>query len=242
MPPIKSTTPKLLISVQNTTEAILAHQAGADIIDLKDPHRGALGKVNREILSQTLNHPQLKNAVISTANNDLIDGQPKQNDNRIYFYKLGLRGSVTDPDWQSKLTRWHNGELNKAVAVSFADWKRSDSPPPHAILDWAIENHAAGFLIDTAIKDGRGLFRWISPETLSAMILKAKEAGLFVAIAGSLRLNDIPICLEIKPDIIGVRGAACLKTDRQSRLCKEQIAALIASFQAPFQAAFQKAQ
>ncbi len=222
-----TTKTQLLISVQNTQEALLAHQAGADIIDLKNPKHGALGKVSDQILHQTLNHAQLKNTLISTANGDLNDNQPKISHPQITYYKLGLTANQADPHWQSKLTAWHQNQLHKAVAVAFADYQRSASPNPNHILDWAIQNKAAGFLIDTAIKDGKGLLHWITPQTLAILISRASNANLFVALAGSLRINDIPTCLKLNPQIIGVRGAACKNTDRQSNLCPHQIAQLI---------------
>ena len=38
--------PKLLASVRSLDEAFIAHAAGADIIDLKEPRRGALGALD----------------------------------------------------------------------------------------------------------------------------------------------------------------------------------------------------
>ncbi len=43
MPDISSSRVRLLVSVRDAAEAALARDAGADLIDAKDPDRGALG-------------------------------------------------------------------------------------------------------------------------------------------------------------------------------------------------------
>lgn len=71
--------PRLLASVTDASEALLALAAGVDVIDLKDPRRGALGAcpphVLREVVSlcETHDHPGTRPA-ISAAIGDLVDG------------------------------------------------------------------------------------------------------------------------------------------------------------------------
>ena len=48
-------------------------------------------------------------------------------------------------------------------------------------------------LLDTAVKDGRGLLDWLSPEALTALVDEAHELGLEVALAGALRAEDLPV-------------------------------------------------
>ena len=48
------------------------------------------------------------------------------------------------------------------------------------------------------------------------------EAGLRVALAGSLKLEHARLLLELKPDIIGVRGAVCEGKDRKTRISPEK--------------------
>ena len=42
--------PRLLVSVRNAAEARIAVQGGADIVDVKEPHNGSLGRASAEVL------------------------------------------------------------------------------------------------------------------------------------------------------------------------------------------------
>ena len=64
-------------------------------------------------------------------------------------------------------------------------------------------------LLDTAVKDGRGLLDWLSPDALTALVDEAHELGLEVALAGALRAEDLPVVRATGADIAGVRSAAC---------------------------------
>ena len=45
-----SAVPRLLVSVRDGTEAEAACAAGADLVDAKDPHRGALGALDPDVV------------------------------------------------------------------------------------------------------------------------------------------------------------------------------------------------
>ena len=66
-------------------------------------------------------------------------------------------------------------------------------------------------LLDTAIKDGRGLLEWLSPEALTSLVAEAHDAGLEMALAGALRAEDLPVVRDTGADIAGVRSAACAR-------------------------------
>ena len=97
------------------------------------------------------------------------------------------------------------------VAGAYADARRV----PHAPLAPELlprVARAAGVdvcLLDTAVKDGRGLLDWLSPDALTALVDEAHELGLEVALAGALRAEDLPVVRATGADIAGVRSAAC---------------------------------
>jgi hypothetical protein len=64
-------------------------------------------------------------------------------------------------------------------------------------------------LIDTWIKDGRGLLRHLSVAALAAWVIRARHANLLTALAGSLTADDLEILRDVEPDVVGIRGAAC---------------------------------
>ena len=69
-------------------------------------------------------------------------------------------------------------------------------------------------MIDTGIKDGKGLFNFLNTDDLKKLINDGHEKNLEVALAGSLKEKDIVVLKDLAPDIIGVRGAACEGYDR----------------------------
>ncbi|MBM3821217.1 MAG: hypothetical protein FJW14_19675 [Acidimicrobiia bacterium] len=68
---------------------------------------------------------------------------------------------------------------------------------------------ALGVLLDTADKHGPGLCRLLPPERLRAWLHAARQAGLFLALAGKLDVDDLAGIAALGADIAGVRGAAC---------------------------------
>jgi uncharacterized protein (UPF0264 family) len=84
-------------------------------------------------------------------------------------------------------------------------------------------------LLDTAIKDGRGLLDWLAPDALRSLVAEAHDAGLQVALAGALRAEDLPAIRATGADIAGVRSAACIGAGRAGPLDGERVRALVAA-------------
>jgi uncharacterized protein (UPF0264 family) len=93
-------------------------------------------------------------------------------------------------------------------------------------LDAAIERRADGFLLDTYRKEGLRLFDLLSATHVNKLIRKAQKWGVWIAVAGSLRLGEIPQAMDGLPDFIAFRAAACAAADRRSDLSGERVAAL----------------
>ena len=81
-------------------------------------------------------------------------------------------------------------------------------------------------LLDTAIKDGRGLLEWLSPEALTSLVAEAHDAGLEMALAGALRAEDLPVVRDTGADIAGVRSAVCANGRRSAPLEGALVAAM----------------
>lgn len=75
-------------------------------------------------------------------------------------------------------------------------------------------------MLDTYIKDGKGLFDFLTIEQLKLFRDTAKELNLEVALAGNLRKDSLPQIKEIWPDIIGVRSLVCEGYDRINGMIK----------------------
>jgi uncharacterized protein (UPF0264 family) len=90
--------------------------------------------------------------------------------------------------------------------------------PPTALPAAARAAGVAGCLLDTAVKDGRGLLEWIEPAALAELAAEAHADGLELAVAGALRLEDLEALRSTGADIVGVRSAACGGGDRNGTL------------------------
>jgi uncharacterized protein (UPF0264 family) len=216
----------LLASVADLDEAAMALAGGADILDLKDPARGALGAwptaaIARAVarfaglrpLSATIGDLPLEpetvcrrvRAVAATGVDIIKIG--------IFAGDLAATLAALAPLAQSR----------RLVAVMFAD----RVPPLSQLADFA----AAGFfgvMLDTADKRAGGLRRHLDPTTLAAFIAQARQLRLGVGLAGSLQLEDIAPLAALSPDWLGFRGALC-SGGRSDRLDPNRLAAVRAA-------------
>jgi uncharacterized protein (UPF0264 family) len=207
---------RLLVSVVDAAEAVVAAEAGADVIDVKDPSRGALGEAAPHVV-RVVRAAIAADLPVSVA---LGDGPlaPATAEARAVtaaeagagFVKLGLRR--TPPDAARATLGAVRASLPagvRLVAAGFADFERAQAPFPLDLPALAAAAGADGCLLDTAVKDGRGLFHWLDEAQLAAFVESCRARGLFSALAGSLRAEDLGRLGPIGPDLVGVRGAAC---------------------------------
>jgi uncharacterized protein (UPF0264 family) len=213
---------RLLVSVRSADEAVLAASNGAEIVDAKEPDAGPLGAVSRSVLHDI--HLALPPAVPlgvalgdATAPDEIgrvLDRLTPPGRASGTFLKVGFAGACRAQQVAAVLRRVveRAGELGPSVAViaaSYADSDRARSLSPEQVLEPAIDAGAAGALIDTWIKDGRGLLRHLSVDVLAEWVTRARRGGLLTAVAGSLTADDLEFLRHVAPDVVGVRGAAC---------------------------------
>jgi len=223
--------PRLLISVRNEAEACDALSGGADVIDVKEPARGALGAADIGTVEKIISVVAGRRPV-SVALGELgqwVDGGSGALPCGVEYAKVGL--ARAGQGWQDGLAACFD-ELSPVapIAVAYADDERAGSPPVEQVLGWAIGYGAAGLLIDTAVKGRGGLFDWLSQRDLSRVIAQGREAGMMIALAGSLAGQQLIDAIEMGPDIVAVRGAACVLGDRQGRVDPGRVRDLARAF------------
>ena len=84
---------------------------------------------------------------------------------------------------------------------------------------------AAGVLLDTHIKDGLGLFGSLSRGEVAAWISAVRRSGLLTAVAGEIGPADLEMVQGFRPDVVGIRGAACDR-GREGTVSVERVMAL----------------
>ncbi len=198
-----------------------ALDGGADIIDVKDPARGALGAVDAATLVQVLERVPAT-IPFSAALGDppdalsaagLVGDLPVPQRAATTFVKLGVAGveSALAAEGMLRATvdaaRRHPARP-LVIAVAYAD-AELHALGPGAIAALARRAGAGGVLVDTMRKDGGSLLDWFPPAQLRAWIADARHLGLLVALAGRLDRAHLALVRSCGADVVGVRGAAC---------------------------------
>jgi uncharacterized protein (UPF0264 family) len=224
---------KLLVSVTDAAEARLAVAGGVDIVDVKNPAEGSLGAPAPEVIERVREEVPAE-LPVSVALGDLpalpgtaalaAVGAARSG---AAYVKVGLWGASTEDDAVAVLRAALAGGV-PVIAGAYADAERVDARPlgPRSVVAAARAAGVAGCLLDTAVKDGRGLLEWLEPEVLAALVAEAHEAGLVVALAGALRAEDLPAIRDTGADIAGVRSAACRDGRRTAPIDPARIARL----------------
>ena len=86
----------------------------------------------------------------------------------------------------------------------------------------AAEAGADVAMIDTGVKDGKGLFDFMDVSALGEFTDINRGMNIRTALAGSLKFDDLAPLKEINPEIIGVRGMVC-GGDRSDRVREELV-------------------
>jgi uncharacterized protein (UPF0264 family) len=235
---------RLLVSVRSADEVSAALVGGADIIDVKEPSRGTLGAADPRVVAAIA--AEVPSAIaLSIALGDPDAASVRSVVGRLalrreagdVILKLGFAGATDEAEMTARLSAAISGSSSptKLVAVAYADWQRAGAPLPSAILHAAARAGISGVLMDTFTKERGDLFAWISPQGLAQWAAAARSLGLMVALAGSLDSDSMGRVQSARPDVVGVRGAAC-DGGRLGRVSAARVRALrvaLSEFQAP---------
>ena len=225
--------PRLLVSVRSAAEASAAVEGGADLVDVKEPSRGSLGRADDAAVAAVLRAVGGRKPV-SAAWGELRDHlacpQRTRGFGGLCYVKWGLARCGGTTDWPSMLDA-AAGQLPagcRPVAVAYADWQRAAAPKPRALCEFVCAKRWGAFLLDTWQKDGKTLLDFLAPSDIQLLVERCRDAGLPVALAGSLGRREIELLLPVAPDWFAVRGAACRNEDRNGPIDGERVRDLVA--------------
>lgn len=246
---------QLLVSVVCVEEVSAAVAGGADIIDVKNPWEGSLG-ANFPHVIRLIRESTPPGVPVSAAIGDVpnLPGMAAlaaagAAGCGVQYVKVGLMGPREPDDALRLLTAVCRAarEQDPAVrimAAAYADAHVVGSFPPMDLPALAEEAGADGCMLDTAVKKGGTLLSVLSTLELEGFVARCRSAGLLSALAGSLRVEDLPRVCELDPDIVGVRTAACRgdrvngRIDREAvRRLKDRISAAASPQSGPYRAA-----
>jgi uncharacterized protein (UPF0264 family) len=210
----------MLASVVDAREAEMCVEAGADVIDCKDPKQGALGAVSEDTARAIVEAVGSRVPVSATIGDlpceagAILDATLRMAATGVDYVKAGLApegdaGSVVRALGAAR------SRLGKArlVGVLFAD-----TDPDFGLLPEMARAGFAGAVLDTADKAAGPLPGVLGAERLKEFVDAARGSGLFCGLAGSLRSRDIPLMVRLAPDLLGFRGALCREHERTASL------------------------
>lgn len=211
----------LLISADNKRE-IKKIKNYVDIIDLKNPKEGALGAWKKEDIEEIISLYKGKVMISATLGNLTNLNEIKKKVN--LFENLDLDylkiGFFNDSVINAKETLRYFKNCNfktKLVAVLFSENKK--------IINFALNNFdffkkskINTILLDTKNKNSLGTLEIFSDDFLINFIESGKNKKINIGIAGKIKIVNLNRLLLLKPDLVGIRGSACISSNRESAI------------------------
>jgi uncharacterized protein (UPF0264 family) len=222
--------PGLLASVADLAEVELA-LPHADLIDLKDPARGALGAWPRARIGEAVRLVAGRKPVSATVGDlppvaDMLgDAAMATAAEGVDLVKLGFFAGGDH--------RALAGALAPVAArgVALVTVLMADQDPDLELVSGLAAAGFRGVMLDTADKAAGGLLEYQAPARLASFVATARAHGLLTGLAGSLRLDDIATLAPLGPDFLGFRGALC-ERGRTAALAPARLAAVRAAIDA----------
>lgn len=202
-----------LASVRCAEEAELVLSAGADIVDLKEPSAGALGAVAPAEIQNCLKTVGGRKPVSATVGDlpmvpdTIAEAVAATASLGVDTVKIGIQPGG-DVSGCLNALRALRLPVDR-VLVFFAD-----ALPDMDALEAAEASRATGVMLDTANKSRGSLIDHMPLADIERFVDRARRAGLQVGLAGSLRARHVQPLLQLRPDVMGFRGALCEQGSR----------------------------
>ncbi len=244
-------TVRLLVSVRSSAEAVAAATGGADIIDVKEPLHGSLGRPSgatvqsiQQALSASSSLGSGPQPPLSCALGELLEWFPAGSAaatvsspadfsplvlQGYQYAKAGAAGCSDVCVWQMRMQQLQQclPQISHWVAAAYADAARAGAPEVEAMVDSAVECGCRVLLVDTWLKDSSTLLDWLPESRLERLSQQCAAAGLELALAGRLQLVQVPRLLRLRPVILAVRGAVCEAGDRSGSVSRRSVAEFV---------------
>ncbi len=233
---------KVLVSPVSADEAASLLKTGVDIIDVKNVDEGSLGAQFPWLTLKVVELTSERGIQTSATLGDL-PFRPGTAALAAYgaaqlgvtYIKAGLHGLNTYGQASAMMDAVRRAAHMVAttidvVACGYADYRRFGGLNSTDLVRAAEDTRCDVVMLDTAIKDGRSLFDNLSLDEIRRFVESAKDAGLRVALAGSIRAEHADWLFDLAPDLVGVRGAVCVGKDRKTVLCPDKTREFVRRF------------
>lgn len=223
---------RMLVSVRDVPEALLAAAGGADFIDLKEPREGALGGLAVQTIASIVAALRERDIglPVSATIGDLGMERLALIQQRVQavascgvdYVKVGIERTP-----QATLVLQALAASGHAIVPVFIADRGLDC----AQLQLACELGFPGVMVDTADKLAGSLFELIDTAALQGFVRTVQASGAMVGVAGALRMPHLAALAQLRPDFAGFRSAVCAG-DRSGALDLQRLQALKAALHA----------
>ncbi|MDT8370958.1 MAG: (5-formylfuran-3-yl)methyl phosphate synthase [Gammaproteobacteria bacterium] len=210
---------KWLASIKSLQEAKLLEPVFPDILDIKDPSRGALGALTvaevADIVSFVAKRCQTSATIgdLAMEVNVIKPAIIEMASSGVDFVKIGLFPAANLQHCLAALADTLHKLKTPVIAVLFAD-------KPVAKAIWPVLKTVGfqGVMVDTALKNGQHLLDHWDRLKLQTFVTSIQEQGLLCGLAGALRHEDIATLKPLSADYLGFRSALCRARHRTAQI------------------------
>jgi uncharacterized protein (UPF0264 family) len=205
--PVRTQT-HFLASVRDDAEAAIALQAGADLVDFKEPSAGALGAVDPTLLAKAVCF------IASRAKTSATIGDLPMQSERLREAVTSVGRTGVDyiklgafPDQRAEAAIAELAPVaqkHALILVLFAD-----AMPEFDAVALAAAIGAHGIMLDTMRKTGGSLLDHLEIGEIARFVSRARGYGLIAGLAGSLTARHVAPLLALEPSLLGFRSALC---------------------------------
>ena len=212
----------MLASVNSMDEAKIVLAANIDIIDLKEPALGALGGLDISLVKKivaVVNGQCPTSATIGDLPmqpESIFNAVKEMAETGVNYVKIGFFSAENQGQVIEKLTVL-TPHFN-LIAVLFAD-----TNPDFSLIDSLIAAGFKGIMLDTQDKTKGSLTGMMAKTEIERFVNHVKSRHAICGLAGSLRLEDIPLLMPYQPDYLGFRGALCESHHRAGQLNQQLV-------------------
>jgi (5-formylfuran-3-yl)methyl phosphate synthase len=213
----------MLASVNSVAEAEIVLDAGVDIMDIKNPHAGALGALGTDSVKEIV---EMVNGVVTTSatigdiksdDPELLDSILEMAGTGVDYVKVGLFDDKPSSYFINTISDAANKGIKLVIVLFAENYQGTDSIIP------LFQSGIVGIMLDTKEKKGKDLLAILNITELQRFVEKSKEYELLTGLAGSLEFEDIEVLLSLDSDYLGFRGALCSGNDRVKTINANQV-------------------
>ncbi len=203
----------MLVSVTSIEEALLALDAGVEMIDLKNPSAGALGALEHALVKEIVLKINRLSSVSATIGDLamepslILDATKTMLETGVDIVKIGFFGQMNHAECLVALKPLT--AKSKLIAVLFADQN-----PNLALLPLIADAGFYGVMLDTADKSRGHLLNYSNVDDLLEFVARSSALGLETGLAGSVQESHVRELCNVKPSYLGFRGALCEQNKR----------------------------